>query len=289
MRWCKWITGILLLTLLGTWGCGTVPTTRDHKGPPKIALVLGGGAARGFAHVGVIRVLEQEKIPIHMIVGTSVGSLIGALYASDPNSFNLEWLSFSIEKDDIFDYSMIYSKMGPVQGERLEKFIQTKVRAKILEQMKIPFYAVATDLNEGNTWVFEKGSVAKAVRASCSIPGIFQPLELGGKMYVDGGVTDNLPVDVARAKGADIIIAVNISKNIRNPQVNTLIDVIMQSINIMGRELVIYKSRGYDVLIEPNVGDVGTTDFTQKKRLMDAGIQAAKQAMPKIRKLIEEK
>ncbi|MGA3084194.1 MAG: patatin-like phospholipase family protein [Thermodesulfobacteriota bacterium] len=279
----------IIILLVALWGCGTVPVDKGHKGPPKIALVLGGGAARGFAHVGVIRVLEQEKIPIHMIVGTSVGSLIGALYASDPNSFNLEWLSFSIEKDDIFDYSVIYSKMGPVQGERLEKFIQTKVRAKTLEQMKIPFYAVATDLNEGNTWVFEKGSVAKAVRASCSIPGIFQPLELGGKMYVDGGVTDNLPVDVARAKGANIIIAVNISKNIRNPQVNTLIDVIMQSINIMGRELVIFKSRGYDVLIEPNVGDVGTTDFTQKKRLMDAGIQAAKQAMPKIRKLIEEK
>ena len=127
------------------------------------------------------------------------------------------------------------------------------------------------------------------MRASCSIPGVFQPLELGGKMYVDGGVTNNLPVDVARAKGADIIIAVNISKNIRNPQINTLIDVIMQSINIMGRELVIYKSRGYDVLIEPNVGDVGMTDFSQKKKLMDAGIQAAKQAMPRIRKLIEEK
>jgi NTE family protein len=94
---------------------------------------------------------------------------------------------------------------------------------------------------------------------------------------------------VARAKGADIIIAVNISKNIRNPQVNTLIDVILQSISIMGRELVTYKSRGYDVLIEPNVGDVGITDFTQKKRLMDAGIQAAKQAIPKIKKLIEEK
>jgi NTE family protein len=289
MRWCKWITGVLLITLLGTWGCGTVPVSKERKGPPKIALVLGGGSSRGFAHVGVIRVLEQEKIPIHMIVGTSVGSLIGALYASDPNSFNLEWLSFSIEKDDIFDYSVIYSKMGPVQGERLEKFIQTKVRAKTLEQMKIPFYAVATDLNEGNTWVFEKGSVAKAVRASCSIPGVFQPLEIGGRMYVDGGVTNNLPVDVARAKGADIIIAVNISKNIRNPQVNSLIDVIMQSISIMGRELVTYKSRGYDVLIEPNVGDVGMTDFTQKKRLMDAGIQATKQAMPKIKKLIEEK
>jgi NTE family protein len=239
--------------------------------------------------VGVIRVLEQEKIPIHMIVGTSVGSLIGALYASDPNSLNLEWLAFTIEKEDIFDYSIVYSKMGPVLGERLEKFIQTKVKAKTLEQMKIPFYAVATDLNSGGTWVFEKGSVAKAVRASCSIPGIFQPLELGGRMYVDGGVTDNLPVDVARARGADIIIAVNIQKNIQNPQVNSLIDVILQSINIMGRELVTYKCRDYDVLIEPNVGEVGMTDFSQKKRLVDAGVQAAKQALPKIRKLIEEK
>jgi NTE family protein len=289
MRLRKFLFLSLTIILFGIYGCGTAPVAKERKAPPKIALVLGGGAARGFAHVGVIRALEQEKIPIHMIVGTSVGSLIGALYASDPNSFNLEWLSFSIEKDDIFDYSVIYSKMGPVQGERLEKFVQTKVKAKTMEQMKIPFYAVATDLNEGNTWVFEKGSVAKAVRASSSIPGIFQPLELGGKMYVDGGVTDNLPVDVARAKGADIIIAVNISKNIRNPQINTLIDVIMQSIDIMGRELVIYKSRGYDVLIEPNVGDVGTTDFAQKKRLMDAGIQAAKQAMPRIKKLIEEK
>jgi NTE family protein len=291
MKLGKWFVGLMLVLLLGIWGCVTVPSVpvKETKAPPKIALVLGGGAARGFAHVGVIRMLEQEKIPIHMIIGTSVGSLIGALYASDPNSFNLEWLSFTIEKDDIFDFSVLYSKMGPVQGERLEKFIQTKVKAKNLEQMKIPFYAIATDLNAGNTWVFEKGSVAKAVRASCSIPGLFQPVELGGKMYVDGGVTNNLPVDVARAKGADIVIAVNIGKNIQNPQINSLLDVVLQSINIMGRELVTYKSRGFDVLIEPNVGDVGMTDFSQKKRLMDAGIQATKLAMPKIRKLIEEK
>ncbi|MGC1405104.1 MAG: patatin-like phospholipase family protein, partial [Thermodesulfobacteriota bacterium] len=133
MKWHKIVSGTLLILLVTAWGCGTVPKAKEHKGPPKIALVLGGGAARGFAHVGVIRVLEQEKIPINMIVGTSVGSLIGALYASDPNSFNLEWLSFTIEKDDIFDYSLIYSKMGPVQGERLEKFIQTKVKAKTIE------------------------------------------------------------------------------------------------------------------------------------------------------------
>jgi NTE family protein len=289
MKLEKWLGGLVFVILLGVWGCGTVPPAKETKAPPKVALVLGGGAARGFAHVGVIRILEQEKIPIHMIVGTSVGSLIGAIYASDPNSLNLERLSFSIERDDIYDYSVIYSKMGPVQGEKLEKFVQTKVKAKTIEKMKIPFYAVATDLNAGNTWVFEKGSVAKAVRASCSIPGIFQPLEMGGKMYVDGGVTNNLPVDVARAKGADIIIAVNISKNIQNPQINSLIDVILQSISIMGRELVTYKSRSYDVLIEPNVGDVGITDFSQRKRLMEAGLLAAKQALPRIKKLIEEK
>jgi NTE family protein len=289
MKWQKWIGLILLVSLFGVYGCGTTPEVKGQKGPPKIALVLGGGASRGFAHVGVIRLLEQEKIPIHMIVGTSVGSLIGALYASDPNSLNLEWISFSIEKDDIFDYSVLSAKMGPVSGERLEKFVQTKVKAKNIEQMKIPFYAVTTDLNTGTTWVFDKGSVAKAVRASCSIPGIFQPLEIGGRMYVDGGVTNNLPVDVARARGADIIIAVSISKNINNPQINSLVDIILQSISIMGRELVTYKSRGYDVLIEPNVGDVGMTDFSQKKRLMDAGIQAAKQALPRIKKLMEEK
>jgi NTE family protein len=280
------LSGLLLLLFIAS-GCTTPPKPREGK--PKVALVLGGGAARGFAHVGVIRVLEQEKIPIQLIVGTSVGSLIGALYAADPNSLNLEWLAFSIEKEDIFDYSVVYSKMGPVLGDRLEKFIQTKSKVKNLEQMKIPFYPVATDLNTGQTWVFEKGSVARAVRASSSIPGIFQPVEINGRTYVDGGVTDNLPVDIARAKGADIIIAVNIQKKIDNLQINSLLDVMLQSINIMGRELVLYKCRQYDILIEPNVGDVGLTDFSQKKRLMEAGMQAARQALPRIRKLIEER
>ena len=285
----KSVLSCLALLTFVLSGCTTAPKLKEVKGPPKIALVLGGGAARGLAHVGVIRVLEQEKIPIQLIVGTSVGSLIGALYAADPNSLNLEWLAFSIEKEDIFDYSVVYSKMGPVLGDRLEKFVQTKAKVKNLEQMKIPFYPVATDLNTGQTWVFEKGSVARAVRASSSIPGIFQPVEINGRTYVDGGVTDNLPVDIARAKGADIIIAVNIQKKIDNPQINSLIDVILQSINIMGRELVLYKCRQYDVLIEPSVGDVGLTDFSQKKRLLEAGMQAARQALPKIRKLMEER
>jgi NTE family protein len=285
----KSVLSCLALLTFVLSGCTTAPKPREVKGPPKIALVLGGGAARGFAHVGVIRVLEQEKIPIHLIVGTSVGSLIGGLYAADPNSFNLEWLAFSLEKEDIFDYSVVYSKMGPVQGDRLEKFVQTKAKVKNIEQMKIPFYPVATDLNTGQTWVFERGSAARAIRASSAIPGIFQPVEISGRTYVDGGVTDNLPVDVARARGADIVIAVSIQKKVDNPQINSLIDVLLQSISIMGRELVLYKCRNYDILIEPNVGEVGLTDFSQKKKLMEAGMQAARQALPKIRKLIEER
>ena len=289
MRFFKSILACLLLSGLILSGCTLLPKTREAKGPPKIALVLGGGSARGFAHVGVIRVLEQEKIPIHLIVGTSVGSLIGGLYASDPNSLNLEWLAFSIEKEDIFDYSLVYARMGPVQGDRLEKFVQTKAKVKNLEELKIPFYPVATDLNTGQTWVFEKGSLAKAIRASSAIPGIFQPVEINGRTYVDGGVTDSLPVDVARARGADVIIAVSIQKKIDHPQINSLIDVMLQSINIMGRELMRYKCRDSDILIEPNVGEVGMTDFSQKKRLMEAGMQAARQALPRIKKLIEGK
>jgi NTE family protein len=282
------ISGLVLLIFILA-GCTTTPKPRETKGPARVALVLGGGAARGFAHVGVIRVLEQEKIPIHLIVGTSVGSLIGGLYAADPSSANLEWLAYSIEKEDIFDYSVVYSRMGPVQGDRLEKFIQTKAKGRNLEQLKIPFYPVATDLNTGQTWVFEKGSMSRAIRASSAIPGIFQPVEINGRTYVDGGVTNNLPVDVARARGADVIIAVSIQKKIDHPQIGSLIDVILQSINIMGRELVLYKCRDVDVLIEPNVGDVGMTDFSQKKRLMDAGMQAARQALPKIRQLLAER
>jgi NTE family protein len=282
------ISGLVLLIFILA-GCTTTPKPRESKGPARVALVLGGGAARGFAHVGVIRVLEQEKIPIHLIVGTSVGSLIGGLYAADPSSANLEWLAYSLEKEDIFDYSVVYSRLGPVQGEKLEKFVQTKAKGRNLEQLKIPFFPVATDLNTGQTWVFERGSLARAVRASSAIPGIFQPVEINGRTYVDGGVTNNLPVDVARSRGADVIIAVNIQKKIDHPQIGSLIDVILQSINIMGRELVLYKCRDVDVLIEPNVGDVGMTDFSQKKRLMDAGMQAARQALPKIRQLLAER
>jgi NTE family protein len=260
-----------------------------QRSMPKIALVLGGGAARGFAHVGVIRVLEQEKIPIDMIVGTSVGSLIGAIYAYDVNSFELEWSAFTLERENIFDYDLrtVMTGMGAAKGEKLEEFVREKVPIKNIEDLRIPFAAVATDLQRGTRVVLDKGPVDRAVRASCSIPGVFHPIEHEGTMLVDGGVVDNLPVTVARELGADMVIAVDISVDIENREISNLIEVIIQSVNIMAAENVRRRKQEADVVISPAVGSVGMMDFSQKKQCMQAGIEAAQRAMPEIRRKIE--
>jgi len=255
------------------------------KREPRIALVLGGGSSKGFTHVGVIRVLEQEKIPIHMVVGASVGSLIGGIYAARPDSFQLEWTAFKIDRNDILDFSIV-SKMGPVLGVRLEEFVEQNVKTKKVEETKIPFVPVATDLNTGETVTLDKGSMARAIRASSSIPGIFPPVSFGNRTLVDGGVTDNVPCDIAKAKGADIIIAVNLQKDIRNDQIDSIVDVIGQSISIMMRESSKAKMACADVIIEPDAKGVGMFDFTRKKQLMEEGIKAAKAAMPRIREAI---
>ncbi|MHB8846154.1 MAG: patatin-like phospholipase family protein [Nitrospirota bacterium] len=260
-----------------------------QRSMPKIALVLGGGAARGFAHVGVIRVLEQEKVPIDMIVGTSVGSLIGAIYAYDVNSFELEWSAFTLERENVFDYDLrtVFSGMGAAKGEKLEEFVREKVPIRNIEELKIPFAAVATDLQRGTRVVLDKGSVARAVRASCAIPGVFQPVEHEGTLLVDGGVVDNLPVTVARERGADVVIAVDIGVDIENRDISNLIEVITQSINIMAAENVRRRKREADVVISPAVGSVGMMDFDKKKVCMQAGIEAARKALPEIREKIE--
>lgn len=279
------LTVLLLIATALLYSCQTVPQPA-RKAEPKVALVLGGGSAKGFAHIGVIRVLEQEKIPIHMIVGTSVGSVIGGIYASNPDSFQLEWLAFKIERNDILDFSVVYSKFGPVQGVRLENFIQQTVKTQRVEDTKIPFYPIATDLNTGKTVILEKGSLARAVRASSSIPGIFVPVEFGNRTLVDGGVTNNLPCDIARSKGADVVIAVNLLKDIRDYDISSVVDIIGQSVNVMMHENTKTRLKYADVLIEPDIKGVGMFDFTQKKLLMEEGIKAAKAAVPKIRETL---
>ena len=289
MRYLKRLFPVMVLMVVVS-SCASWGPPAQELPRPKIALVLGGGAARGFAHVGVIRALEQEKIPIDMIVGTSVGSLIGAIYASDRNSFELEWTAFSLGKDDLFDYGIFsaITGMGLAKGDKLEAFVKTKVPTANIENLKIPFAAVATDLNRGTRVVLDRGSVARAVRASSAIPGVFDPVDYQGKLLVDGGVTDNIPISVAREKGADLVIAVDISENVVNFNLTNLVDVVIQAVNIMFNENAKYKKKDADVLLTPAIGDVGMLDFTQKKRCMQAGIEATQKAMPEIKKKIEE-
>ncbi len=281
---------IFLLTALFVQGCLTAAKQNLplNTRPPRIALVLGGGSSRGFAHIGVIRVLEQEKIPVDMIVGTSVGSLIGAIYAANPNSFELEWLAFELEKDDIFDFSILSSKTGPVKGNKLEKFVTEHIKIHNIEEMKIPYYAMACDLNTGESVVLDKGPVELAVRASASIPGIFTPLNINNRILVDGGVNGSIAPETAREKGADIVIAVNIGKDITNYETGNIIQITLQAIDIMGKRIDEYKNRQADILIEPEVGNVGTMDFSKKKELMVAGIEAGQKAIPAIRAAIEK-
>jgi len=285
------IPGLTLGLTLVLTGCVIFqpPALKGPSAPmPKVGLVLGGGAARGFAHVGVIRVLEQEKIPIDLIVGSSVGSLIGALYADKSSSFDLEVIAFKLEKEDIFDFSVFASTTGPVKGDRLEQFVKERLAREKIEDLPIPFAAVATNLNTGEQVVLDRGSIAKAVRASSSIPGVFTPLQYQNLTLVDGGVVNNVPVDVARAMGADLVIAVNIGKDVVNYNTANIIDITLQAANIMANEISAFKMRGADVLIEPNVGSVKTMDFSMKESLMRAGMEAGRNAIPEIQKKISE-
>lgn len=278
----------LAAALMVSCRAATAPQSLDRilerRDRPKIALVLGGGAARGFAHVGVIRALEQGRIPIDMVVGTSVGSLIGAIYASDLNSFELEWTAFALEKDHLLDYGLMtaLTGMGTVKGDKLENFVKAKVPVENIEDLKLPYAAVATDLNRGTRVVLRKGSIAKAVRASSAIPGVFQPVEYQDRLLVDGGVVDNIPISVAREMRADIVIAVDIGESVTNFNIANIFDVILQSVYIMFKENVAFGKRDADVLITPALENVGMFDFTRKKQVMQAGIDAAQKAMPQI-------
>jgi len=290
MSMCRFL---LLSFLLLLSGCGSIlpaiPSSEDRRAGaegqklPKVGLVLGGGAARGFAHVGVIRVLEREKIPIDLIVGTSVGSFVGAIYADKKNSFELEWTAFSLEEKDLFDYTFISPTQGFVRGERLEEFVLKKVSARELQQLKIPLGVVATDIQSGEVVVLQSGSVARAIRASSAIPGIFIPVRYQGRLLVDGGVLNNVPVDVARKMGAEVVIAVNLGGGKKSAQVNNIFDAIVQSLYLMSIESTEARLREADVVIQPQVSQIGMIDFSRKKELLTLGIQAAEQALPRIR------
>ena len=263
------------------------PPVQPPPKPAKVALVLGAGSSKGFAHIGVLKILESNKIPIHMIVGTSVGSAVGSLYAYGYDAFKLQKLSFSIEKEDIIDLLYIPNN-GFIKGEKLEEFINKSVKNTPMEKLKIPFYAVATDLEKGQEIVFGKGNTGTAVRASCSIPGIFRPVKIADKMYVDGGVVSPVPVEAAKRFGADVVIAVDISSGIERSQPEGTIEAILQSINIMYSKLGSIQASQADVVIRPKVSHIGSADFSKKHEAILEGEKAAIEALPQIMAIITQ-
>ncbi len=255
--------------------------------PPKqakVALVLGAGASRGFAHIGVLKVLEANRVPINMIVGTSAGSFVGSLYAYGFNAFQLQKMSFSMEKGDIVDLTV--PDNGFVKGEKLEEYINNMVTNAPLEKMRIPFYAVATDIQSGQEVVFGKGNTGRAVRASCSIPGIFRPVKIENRMYVDGGVVSPVAVDAARKMGADIVIAVDVASSTDSAPPENTIDTLLQSINIMYSKLTAIQIRRADVVIRPKVGYIASGDFSKRHEAVLEGEKAALEALPAIQAII---
>ncbi|RJQ46306.1 MAG: patatin-like phospholipase family protein [Nitrospiraceae bacterium] len=252
--------------------------------PARIALVLGAGASRGFAHVGVLKVLEANNIPIHMIVGTSAGSFVGSLYAYGYNSFQLQEISLSLERYEIIDFGI--PDKGFIKGEKLEEFINKEVKNTPIENLKIPFYGVATDIREGREAIFSSGNTGIAVRASCSIPGVFKPVKIGDRLYADGGIVSPVAVDAARRLGADIIIAVDISSDADTTQPESAIDMILKSVTLMHSQIAASQLATADVVIRPAVGYIGASDFTKRHEAVLEGEKAATSALPEIQGMI---
>jgi NTE family protein len=282
------VKGCLLLFLVTVLSAGCVPgkvvQPPMQTGRAKVAVVLGGGAAKGFAHIGVLKVLEANNIPVHMVVGTSAGSFVGSLYAYGFNAYQLQKISFELEKGDLAD--LTFPDNGFVKGDKLEAYINRMLRNAPMEKLRIPFYALATDIQNGREMDFGSGNTGRAVRASCAIPGIFTPVTISGRMYVDGGLVSPIGVDAARKNGADIVIAVDITGGGEAPRPQGTLETIMQSINVMYERISAQQLPRADVIIRPKVGYIGAGDFSKKHEAVLEGEKAAIAALPAINSLL---
>jgi NTE family protein len=284
-------------------GCGSAPTRPAAPSAAlpapaplplrhvKIALALGGGAARGFAHIGVIKALEAQGIVPDIIVGTSAGSVVGALYASGYNGFELQKIALDMDETTISDWAIpFFSKSsGVLKGEALQAYVNKAVHNRPIEKLKIPFGAVATDLKTGQPILFRRGNTGMAVRASSSVPGVFQPVVIGGRTYVDGGLVAPVPVRFAKEMGAEFIIAVNISSVTEAQATASSLDVLMQTFTIMGQRLNQLELKNADVVITPALGAMGSADFTGRNLAVLAGEQAAAGVMADLKARLKAK
>ncbi|MBF0558906.1 MAG: patatin-like phospholipase family protein [Nitrospirae bacterium] len=282
--------GIVVLFLFLTINATSCAPTRESvvqpptQKPAKVALVLGAGAARGFAHIGVLKVLESNGIPVSMIVGTSAGSFVGSLYSYGFNAWQLQKMAIDLQKSDIADIGL--PDNGFIKGELLEAYINRVTRNTPIEKLRIPFYAVATNIQNGQEVIFGSGNTGMAVRASCAIPGVFRPVRIGSQMFVDGGVVSPVAVDAARKMGADIVIAVDIASDIDATIPEGTMDTILQSINIMYAKMSAIQLSRADIIIRPKVGRIGSADFDKRHEAILEGEKAAQESLPVIREIM---
>lgn len=287
---------VSLLAALALAACGGTTPTRPDAGaqpplspsapPIRIGIALGGGAAKGFAHIGVIKMLEANGFAPAVVAGTSAGSVVGALYASGMNAFELQEKAVALDEAKIRDLQL--SSGGLLVGQKLEDYVNEQVRRQPMERLAKPFVAVSTRLEDGERTVFARGNTGQAVRASSSVPGVFQPVTIGKYHYVDGGVVSPVPVDAARELGADVVIAVDISSKARGQAPAGLLGTLSQSIAIMGQKLGQAELARADVIVRPQVLDIGGADFTQRATAILEGEKAALAAMPQIRERVAQ-
>lgn len=256
----------------------------------KIGLALGGGAARGFAHIGVIKALESQGLIPEVVVGTSAGSVVGALYAAGNNGFTLQKQALEMDEAGITDWTVpLFAKAsGVLKGEALQNYVNKAVNQQNIEKLKIPFGAVATDLQSGEPILFRRGNVGIAVRASSSVPGVFQPVKIGERNYVDGGLVAPVPVHFTREMGADLVIAVNISSQPETQTANSSLDVLLQTFTIMGKRINFYELKDADIVITPSLGSMKGNDFNGRNLAILAGEQAAFAVMPQIKAKLKQ-
>lgn len=285
-----------LLTAVATVllaGCSVLPGKAPEKPPavpvapvaakPKIglALALGGGAARGFAHIGVIKMLESHGIVPDYVVGTSAGAVVGSLYAGGYDAFAMQKIAVQLDEKIFADWTL--GGRGLLKGEALQDFINQHLNKRPLEKLNKPFATVATDLNSGERVVFRTGDTGMAVRASAAVPGVFQPTQFRGRSFVDGGLTSPVPVQAAREMGADIVVAVDISDRPEGQPVDSLAAILWQTTTIMGGIIGANELKGADIVIRPKLRYVKSWDFTARHDAMLEGEKAALAALPNIK------
>ncbi len=281
----------LLVVLAGCAGPALTPeppAPLETKRAPRIGLALGGGAARGFAHVGVIQVLEEAGIRPDLVAGTSAGSLVAALHASGRNGSQLQRMAETMDEATFTDWTLPLFSRGMLRGDALARYVQQQVGGRRIEDLSMPLGILATDLQSGQGVLFERGDIATAVRASSAVPALFQPVRISGRDYVDGGLVAPVPVRQARQMGAELVIAVDISQQPEANAPGDVFQILLQTFSIMGKSINTLELRGADlVVVRPALNGVSGADFAARNRAIQAGRAAMLQALPQLRLAIE--